>query len=232
MNEIIDEVLPLALAIAISPIPIMATVLILLSPRARSSGVGFLLGWVLGILAVVAVSGVAATSIHRAGADRVDPLETSRVVAIILILAGALLIVLAGVMLVRRLRRPRESATPGWMSTIGELGPGKAFVLALALAVARPKNLIVGVSSGITIGTAGLDGSRTAVALGIFTVIASSAVALPIIVTVIVSVAVGDRMSRPLTALKVWLETNNTSVMTVLMVVVGALVLGEGLAKL
>ena len=54
MGAAIGDTLPLALGIAISPIPIIAAILMLLSPRARVTSVGFLLGWVLGI--VVAVS--------------------------------------------------------------------------------------------------------------------------------------------------------------------------------
>ena len=42
--------MPLALGVAISPIPIIATILMLLAPQARGTSVGFLLGWVLGIV--------------------------------------------------------------------------------------------------------------------------------------------------------------------------------------
>ena len=49
MNSVIGEILPLAIAVAISPIPIIAAVLMLLSPRARVTSVAFLLGWILGV---------------------------------------------------------------------------------------------------------------------------------------------------------------------------------------
>ena len=48
MSFVIGEILPLALGIAISPIPIIAAILMLLSPRARTTSVGFLLGWEIG----------------------------------------------------------------------------------------------------------------------------------------------------------------------------------------
>ncbi len=49
MAPVIGEILPLALGIAISPIPIIAAILMLLSPKARVTSIGFLLGWVVGI---------------------------------------------------------------------------------------------------------------------------------------------------------------------------------------
>ena len=46
--------LPLAIGIAISPLPIIAIILMLTTPKARTNGLAFLGGWVLG-LAVVGV---------------------------------------------------------------------------------------------------------------------------------------------------------------------------------
>src|SRR4029079_11348550 len=55
MGHGISEVLPFAIGIAISPIPIIAVILILFSERARVNGPAFLLGWVIGIAAVATV---------------------------------------------------------------------------------------------------------------------------------------------------------------------------------
>jgi hypothetical protein len=46
----IGDILPLALGIMISPIPIIAAILMLLSPKAKGTSVGFLVGWVAGIV--------------------------------------------------------------------------------------------------------------------------------------------------------------------------------------
>jgi len=53
MGDVIGDLLPLALGIAISPIPIIAAILMLLSPKARTTSVGFLLGWIIGIVVAV-----------------------------------------------------------------------------------------------------------------------------------------------------------------------------------
>ena len=52
MGQGISEVLPFAIGIAISPVPIIAVILILFSTRARVNGPAFLLGWVVGIAGV------------------------------------------------------------------------------------------------------------------------------------------------------------------------------------
>jgi len=45
LNAVIGDILPLALGVAISPIPIIAAILMLFSPRATGTSVGFLVGW-------------------------------------------------------------------------------------------------------------------------------------------------------------------------------------------
>ena len=50
MGDVIGALVPLALGIAVSPVPVGAVVLILLSPRPKGASVAFLLGWILGIV--------------------------------------------------------------------------------------------------------------------------------------------------------------------------------------
>src|SRR5690242_10008563 len=48
----VSEVLPFAIGIAISPVPIIAIILILFSNRATVNGLSFLVGWMLGLAVV------------------------------------------------------------------------------------------------------------------------------------------------------------------------------------
>jgi hypothetical protein len=56
------ELIPLALVIALSPLSIIPAILVLHSPRPRPSGLAFLVGWVVGLVAVttlfVGISGL------------------------------------------------------------------------------------------------------------------------------------------------------------------------------
>ncbi|MGZ4730289.1 MAG: GAP family protein, partial [Acidimicrobiales bacterium] len=51
----IGGMLPAALAVALSPIPIVAVVVILATPRARVVGPAFALGWIVGLTVVSTV---------------------------------------------------------------------------------------------------------------------------------------------------------------------------------
>ncbi len=55
MGSVIGEILPLAVGIAISPIPIIAVILMLLSPHAKGASVGFMIGWLAGIGVAIVV---------------------------------------------------------------------------------------------------------------------------------------------------------------------------------
>jgi len=52
MGPVIGDFLPAAIGVAISPIPIIAVILMLFTPRARSNGPAFLVGWVVALLVV------------------------------------------------------------------------------------------------------------------------------------------------------------------------------------
>lgn len=56
MGEAIGEVLGLAVGIAVSPVPIAAVILMLLSARARANSAAFLVAWIVGIAAVTTVA--------------------------------------------------------------------------------------------------------------------------------------------------------------------------------
>ena len=55
MGTAVGEILPLAVGVAISPVPIIAAILMLLSPQAKSTSLGFLVGWVAGISIAIVV---------------------------------------------------------------------------------------------------------------------------------------------------------------------------------
>ena len=52
MGEAIGQLLPGAIGVALSPVPIIAVILMLATPRARVTGPSFAVGWVVGLVAV------------------------------------------------------------------------------------------------------------------------------------------------------------------------------------
>ena len=55
MGQVVGALLPLAAVVAISPVPVLAALLMLLTAKAGGTGPGFLAGWVIGIAGVTTV---------------------------------------------------------------------------------------------------------------------------------------------------------------------------------
>jgi threonine/homoserine/homoserine lactone efflux protein len=221
VNTTIGAVLPLAVGIAISPIPIVAVILMLLSPRARATGLGFLLGWVVGIALALSVFTVLASVITPSDADAASPVR-----AVIHLVLGALLLLLA----VRRWRaRPKagEAAeVPKWMGAIDKVTFPGAIGLGFLLSAVNPKNLLLAAAAGADIGGADLDIGPTIVVISLFTLIAASTVLAPVIAYLVAS----DRLRAPLDALRVRLERENAAIMSVLLLIFGVVLIGKGIA--
>ena len=221
MGGVIGDLLPTALGVAISPVPIIAVILMLLAPRAKAASVGFLLGWVVGIAVVVTLVAVLVGPVEDS-----DTSEPSTVTSVLLLVLGAA----ACFLTVRSWHgRPRAGQTPElpkWMAAIDSMTPVKAAGLGALLSGVNPKNLTLCLAGGLTIAAGGLDSEETVVAIVVFVVIASSSVAVP----VLAYLAAQNRVRQPLDDLRVWLTQNNSTVMAVLLLVIGVTILGKGLA--
>jgi threonine/homoserine/homoserine lactone efflux protein len=115
---------------------------------------------------------------------------------------------------------------PKWMGAIESFTFGKALGLGFLLSGVNPKNLLLCLGAGTTIGAAHLPAGQVVVVMVIFTVLASSTVAIP----VVGFLAARERMTRPLDELRGWLTQNNAAVMAVLLVVLGTALIGKGIA--
>jgi hypothetical protein len=222
VNGVIGDILPLALAVAISPLPIIAAILMLLSQRSRANSLGFLLGWALGIVVGIVIFELLSTLLEPPSSG------SSPLVGIIKIVVGALLL-LVGVR--QWLKRPRAGTTPAmpkWMAAIDSMKAPAAAGLAFVLVLANPKNLMMTISAGIDIGTGDLSVGQIIVCVVIFLVIAAITIAVPVIGTLIARDAVRPTLER----MRVWLVANNAIVMTVLLLVIGVANIGKGIASL
>jgi len=220
MGGIIGEFLPFAIGIAISPLPIIVVILTLLSPRARTSSVGFLIGWVVGILAVI----VALTAVSTILPERADS-APSTWSGILKLALGVLLLLLAVKQWRKRPRADETPELPGWMKKVDSLRFGGGVRLGLFLSVANPKNVILSTSVGVDLGTSDLPFGALAVATGVFALIAASTVLIPVIAYAIAA----RRLHAPLESLHTWLTRENHTIMGVLFVVLGSVTLGKGI---
>lgn len=214
----IVELIPLALVIALSPLSVIPGILMLHTPRPRPTGLAFLGGWTLGIAAVTAAFVVA--SDLAGGLDKAPPGA-----AYVRIAIGVLLIAFG---LYRWFTRNRSEHTPKWMTSMTSIGPGRAFVTALVLTVANIKALLICAAAGAAIGTAALGRTGSWIAALVFTAIAVSSVAIPILGYLIV----GERLDPPLNRLRVWMETNHGGLVAAILLVIGVALLYKGIHAL
>ena len=221
MSEVIGEILPLAVGIAISPIPIIAAILMLLSPRAKRTSVGFLIGWLAGIVVAVVLFTLLTSVIPQ---DNAGPSPVAGVIKIIL---GALLLLLAIKQWRTRPAEGEQASMPKWMSAIDAMTAGKALGLGFLLSAVNPKNLLMAISAGVIVGSADLAVGQIAVVIIIFVLLAASTVLIPVIGYLIASA----RLAGPLDKLREWLVENNALIMAVLLLVIGVSVIGKGLAN-
>lgn len=222
MTETIGEILPLALGVAISPIPIIAAILMLLSPKARVTSVGFLLGWIAGIVLAVTVFTLLASVIPPSDPDQASPVRGT-----IQLLLGALLLLLAARNWRARPRPGQEAAMPKWMHAIDTISFFGALGLGLLLSAVNPKNLMMGAAAGTDIGSADLSTSDAVLIIAVFTLIAASTVAIPVIGYLIAA----KRLREPLDRLRAWLAHENAVIMAVLLLVIGVVLIGKGIGS-
>jgi threonine/homoserine/homoserine lactone efflux protein len=223
MGEAIGGSLPLAFGVAISPVPIIAVVLMLTTRRGRVNGPVFVLGWLCG-LAVVGAIVLSVMGPSGAGSSG----SPATWVSWVKIALGVLLLLLA----VRQFRgRPagdETAAMPKWMAAIDTIKPPGAFGLAAVLAGVNPKNLLMAVGGAAAIAQTGISGAQQAVAYAIFALIGTIGVGIP----VGIYFALGDRSASILRDLKDWMGRNNAVIMAVLCLIIGVKLIGDAIGGL
>jgi threonine/homoserine/homoserine lactone efflux protein len=222
LTQAIGDFLPAAVAVALSPIPIVAIVLVLGTPRARSNGSAFAAGWVTGLVAVSVI-----VVVVLGGAD--DPDSGSAAAADWLKIGiGVLFLLMAAKKWRTRPKAGAEPATPSWMASLDRLTPLRALGLGAALSGANPKNLALTLTAAASIAQAGLDATDTAIAIAVFVAIGS----VTVVGAVLAYLVAHDRVAGPLATIGGFMLANNNVIMMVLLLVLGANLIGDGVAGL
>jgi hypothetical protein len=223
MGQAIGASLPLAVGIALSPIPIIAVVLMLTSQRARVNGPAFVLGWLAGLAIVgaivLAVAGAGSASQSGSPASWVSWVK---------IALGVLLLLVAARQFRGRPRGDEAPQMPKWMATIDKTTPVAAVGLAAVLSGANPKNLLLAIGGAAAIAQTGISGGQQAIAYAVFALIGTLGVGIP----VVIYFAMGARSEKLLDGLKDWMSAHNAVIMSVLCLVIAAKLIGDGISGL
>ncbi len=223
MGQGIGQVLSFGVGVALSPVPIIAVVLMLATPRGRANGPAFLAGWIVGIAVlgtiVLLVSSGASASTHGAPATWVSILK---------IVLGVLLLLLAAKQWRGRPRGDREPQLPAWMKSIDKFTAGRSVAMGVALSAINPKNLLLVVGAAAAIAQTGAKALSQAVALAVFIVIAMLGVGAPVGIYFLM----GDRATKILGELHDWMARENATIMAVICLIIGAKLIGDAITAL
>jgi hypothetical protein len=216
---VLTTLIPLALVVSISPLSIIPAVLVLQTPRPRPTGLAFLGSWVLGLCTLTAVF---ASSSDALNGIRNSPPAWASYLRIVF---GAALIAFG---VYRWLSRHGHSESPKWMRAFDTMTPRRAAITGLVLVVVRLEVLIMCALAGLAVGGDGLSVSGEWTAGVIFVAVAASSVAIPILAYA----AAGHRLDDPMAQLKAWMEKNNAALLAAILLLIGAMVLYNGVHPL
>ena len=223
MGKAIGGSLPLAIGIALSPIPIIAVVLMLTSRKARVNGPAFILGWLLGlgIVGVIVLSLAGSAGASKSGSP-------AAWVSWVKIVLGVLLLLVAARQFRSRPHGDEEAQMPKWMATIDKTTPPAALGLGTVLSGANPKNLLLAVGGAAAIAQTGIPGGQQAIAYLIFALIGTLGVGIPVGIYFVM----GARSEKLLAGLKDWMSAHNAVIMSVLCLIIAAKLIGDAISSL
>jgi threonine/homoserine/homoserine lactone efflux protein len=222
MGQAIGDFLPSAVGVAISPLPIVAVVLMLVTPRGRVNGPVFVAGWCVGLAVVGAI--VLAIA---GGAGATDSSGPATWVAVLFLVLGLLCLLVSARQWRGRPHGGEDPPTPKWMGALDRFTPAKAGGAGVVLSALNPKNLLLTIAGAAAIAQTGISTGQQIGAYVVFVVIASIGVAAP----VVIYYALGDRSQRILDDLETWLARENAVIMAVLLLVIGAKLIGNAISS-
>jgi threonine/homoserine/homoserine lactone efflux protein len=223
VGKAIGEILPYALGAAISVVPIIAIILMLVTPKAKRNGTAFALGFVLG-LAVICVVAVALAG----GSNFSSGSGATKTVSIIKLLLGLLLPVAAARQWRARPKPGQDPTMPKWLESIDQFTPPRSFAIGAALSAVNPKNLAMSLAAGLSIAQAALSTGQEAATILIYALLEGATILGPLIVYL----AMGQRATEILGGWRTWLAENNATVMSVLLLVFAVVLIGQGISGL
>lgn len=221
MGQALGNILPLAVAVAVFPVPIIVSVLILGSDQGRTKALVYALAWSFGLTSVGALVVLLAGQ-----ADASETGEPATWVNLLLLGVGLLLLAAAVKQWRSRPSAGEEAPTPGWMRAIDDFSVARAGGIGFALTALNPKNVLLTVAAAAEIAEVGSTAGQQIAVLLVFVLVGSLGVLAPLVL----SLALGVRSQKTLDELRGWMARYNTVIMTVLFLIIGAKLIGDAVS--
>lgn len=217
MPQLIVDVLPYAVGVFASPLPVIVAIVMLFTPRPLATTVTYVLTWVSGLTIVTAVLTLLA--------GRLEGQQGGGVWGTwVRIVLGLLLVTIA----LRTWLNRGSSEPPAWLATLMDAGPSEAARYGLLMSAANPKEVLMAIGAALVLGTGDADPAAVAVALLVFVAVGAASVVTPLLVFL----AGGEASRQRLTTAREWLQRNSVAVASGVLGVLGVWLLVSGLLKL
>lgn len=224
MTELWLDLIPIAVAMAITPGRLIALILLLHTRQAVLTSLTFVGGMITNLL----IEGLAFALIFSlTGIFAVEGAEgPPTIIAILFVVIGILMLVGAAKVIFQA--EDEDKAPPKWLAEIEAFTPGKAYKLGLSWLFISPKQWVFTLSAVAVIFAANLDPLTSLANYLLFILIALFLFFLLILVYVIL----GERSQAFMDGLFKWLKKNGQTILIVVFIVFGLYFLVKGIAGL
>src|SRR5205814_581323 len=122
----------------------------------------------------------------------------------------------------------RAAQMPKWMQAIDTFNAGKAFGAGVLLSGLNPKNLALTVAAATAIAQANISNGQEAGTLAVFILVGSLTILAPLTIYLVL----GAKAKEILDGVKTSMAAHNAAIMTMLLLVLGAKLIGDAIAGL
>ena len=222
IGQAVGEVLAFGVGVALSPLAIVAVVVMLVARGGAPAAWMFAGTWVVSLTLASTLVLLLAD-----GADASAAGEPATWVSIVKIVVGLLLVLFGVRSLGERVSGEPETEAPGWMRKLDNVTTAKAASLAV-LFVVKPKNLLLTIGAGIAVAQLGAAPAAQVVGVAAFVALGTVGLAIPLAIHVLMP----HRGRELLTRLREWMVSENATIIAVLCLVIAAKLLGDALVSL
>jgi hypothetical protein len=224
MGVAIGELLAPAMGVALDPIPVIIVILILLSPGAKWNGVAFVIGAIAGLAIGATIMLLLADPAHVEYEDG-GPSTTASVLQLII---GVVLIAMAAKQWFGRPKEGEEPKLPSWMATFDKMRPIMALGLGAFLFGLDPKHLIFNLAAATAIASSDASTAGDVVALVVYVLLGTVTVCGPVLWYLVAPAHAGRQLEKA----RGWLTQNTAIILTLLFLVIGVVIIGDGITGL
>lgn len=217
--ELLGELLVPIIGIGLSPIPIIAVILVLATKEADKNGRVFAVGWLIGLSILVLVATLLLSVVDFYGKDNVTLISWIRIGL------GMGLLALAAKKWVHRPKSGREPTLPKWMATIDQITPRKSMTLGVTLGGVNPKNIAFTLVAVTSLVQAEMSRQSQVVWTVLFVVLSS----LVLVGLVVVHTVATEQSTPALARIKTFMMKNNSIIMAILFSIFGVMLIQKGI---